>query len=271
LPAIGLGGGQVQCQYCHATTMVNPRNDARLGGGPVDEAARVASLWGQLRIGMQVRNLQAVAILQQSDLPEQNVPTAVQLWEQTRATAAVNPAAVADDLLLLTSALANYYGLRGDRPRVRALWETALESSHTPAHLQYIRCALCRAAVNDGDDNAAAGWLAPCNPQPPDLMSDTTYRLAYSSLMTAQGQFDRVVEALGDRPDALPFFFSLRLLCGVFRANAIEKRGDVGTAVAQLKAYIATDRDTAISLPKIARTNARLALCPQSLPLALNT
>jgi hypothetical protein len=250
--------------------MVNPRNDARLGGGSVDEAARVASLWRQLRSGMQVRNPQIATIILHGILPEKNVPTAMQLWEQTRATVAINPAAVADDLVVLTNLLTNYYVKRGERAKVRALWETALEASHTPAHMQYIRASLCRAAVNDGDDNAAAGWLAPCNPQPADLMSDTAYRASYAYLLTAQGQFDGVVQALGDRPDVLPFFSTLLPLCGVLRANAIEKRGDVSTAVAQLKAFIAADRNYAINLPTIVHAHPRLALCPQSLPLAFN-
>ncbi|MHB8466854.1 MAG: hypothetical protein ACYDH6_17580 [Acidimicrobiales bacterium] len=269
LPPAPLGGGEMQCQYCRTVTMVAARDDRRLGqGAPVDEAARVASLWGQLGTGMMVHG-EVTTIMERGTLPEKNVATAMKLWDDTRAKGSVDPASVGDDLLWLTSALVNFSAERGDRAKVRALWETALESSKQPRHLQYVRSALCRAAVNDGEDGAAQGWLAPCDPQPPDLMSDTSYRLSYACLVTAQGQFDAVIQALGDKPDSLPFFFSMRLLCGVMRANAIEKSGDVGTAVAQLKAFCAADPDVGFNLPSIATANPRLNLCPQSIPAAV--
>ncbi len=265
LPPVPLGGAEVQCRYCRTMTSVAARNDARLGGGPVDEAARVANLWGQLHIGMQVHP-EVTTIMEHSTLPEKNVPKAMKLWDDTRARGAVDPAAVGDDLLWLTSALVNYNSVKGDREKVRALWETALESSKQPRHIQYIRAALCRAAVNDGEDDAANGWLSPCDPQPPDLMSDTSYRLAYAYLSSARGDFDGTLQALGDKTDSLPFFFSMRALCAVLRANALERRGDVDTAVAQLKALVASDPDIGMALPSMAKANTRLNPCPISIP-----
>src|SRR5262249_49317305 len=142
-------------------------------------------------------------------------------------------------------------------------------SCHQPRHRQFIRGALCRAAAKAGDPNAAEAWLAPCDPQPEDLLSDTAYRASFAYLASARGQFDAVLQTLGARTDAFPVFFAQRVFCHVLRANAFEKRGDVATAVAQLQAVVAADPGLRTVLPAMAHSNAFLNLCPQSIPYAI--
>ncbi len=266
LPFVPAGGGQIQCQYCRSVTMVTPRDDRSLSRGPVDERQRVAQLWSQLQSGMQVHP-ELPALMENGLLPERNVATAMKMWEDTRRRQAVDPAAVGDDLLWLTTALSGRF--TDDRLRFRALWESALEACPQPRHRQFIRCALCRAAVKDGDLNAAQAWLGPCDPQPQDLLCDTAYRASYAYMATARGHFDHVLQALGMTTDAFPLFFAQRVFCHVLRANAFEKRGDVETATAQLRAVVAAEQGLAAVLPTMLMANAFLQLCPQSMARAL--
>jgi hypothetical protein len=173
---------------------------------------------------------------------------------------------IGDDLMWLTTLLAGYYAGVGDRPRVRAVWESTLDASHGARQRQFSRGSLCRLSVNDGDLNAAIQWLRPCDPQPSDLCSDSTYRLSYSFIATVQGQFDNALQALGRDADELPWFFSMRILSTVVRANAIERAGDVGRACDQLRRLASAQPDAAIVVPSMRKANVALDLCPQSIP-----
>jgi DNA-directed RNA polymerase subunit RPC12/RpoP len=269
LPPAPTEGGQVQCQYCRSVSIVAARDDGALSQrGPVDEAQRQANLWSQIHNGMQI-HAEVAAVTENNVLPEKNADAALKLWAKVRETQAVDPVAVGDDLLFLTGALAGYYALKDDTVAVRAVWESALESCHEPRHRQFIRCSLSRLAARAGDLAAASEWLRPCDPQSDDLLCDTSYRLSYSYLATVQSNFDGVVQALGRTTDALPLFFANKMLCHVLRANAIEKLGDVTTATEQVKSLVAADPTMSAILPMMAKANANLNLCPQSIPAAL--
>jgi hypothetical protein len=269
LPSVGVDGGQVQCTYCHVSTFVGRRDDGSIASGAqVDENQRIAALWQQVDRGFDIHP-EVLALMERSQLPERNVDAAMQRWEQTRVTASdpAQTASVGDDLLWLTTALAGFFSSHGDRVRVRAMWESALDASHGARQRQYVRGSLCRLAVNDSDLAAAMEWLRPCDPQPGDLCSDSTYRLSYSFVATANGELDHVLQALGPDANALPWFFSARVLSAVVRANAIEKRGDMNGAVAQLQALVSGTPDAVVALPGIRRANVGLDLCPQSIPI----
>ena len=270
LPPVGPQGGTVACSYCRQSSYVGVRDDGSLGSGaPVDEAQRMASLWQQVDVGFMVHP-EVTRLGEQGVLTEQNVDATRQQWEHIRAIAAdpVQAPTVGDDLMWLTTLLAGYYAGQGDRAKVRAYWESTLEASHGPRQRQFSRGSLCRLSVNDGDLAAAMQWLRPCDPQASDLCSDSTYRLSYSFVATVQGQFDNVLQALGQTAEELPWFFSLRLLATAVRANAIERRGDVAGAVDQLRKLAAAAPEAASVVPAICKANPALDLCPQSVPLA---
>jgi hypothetical protein len=248
--------------------VVNPRSDVSLATGPVDEAQRMASLWSQIGRGMSV-NVQVAALIENGMLPARNVTAALQMWQSVRATQVTNPAAVKDSLLTITALLADYYLVNGDVARVRAFYESALEACHEPRHQQWLRGSMCSSAARVGDFDAAGRWLSACNPQPPDLMSDTSYRVAYAYLATAQNRFDDVFAALGPATDSVPLFSARRLLAHVLRANAYEKKGDPGTATTQLRAVVAGDPMARTGLPAMAQAHHKLALCAQAMPAAL--
>lgn len=269
LPPVGPEGGTVQCTFCRQSSYIGVRDDGSIASGaPVDEAQRLASLWQQVDVGFMVHP-EVTQLGEHGALTDANVEAARQQWERTRAIAGdpAQAATVGDDLMWLTTLLAGYYAGQGDRVRVRAYWESTLEASHGPRQRQFTRGALCRLSVNDGDLDAAIQWLRPCDPQPSDLCSDSTYRLSYSFLATAQGQFANVLQALGQTPGDLPWFFSVRLLASVVRANAIERSGDVARAADQLRQLAAASPDVAVVVPGMRKANVGLDLCPQAIPM----
>lgn len=269
LPQVGPQGGTVQCTFCRQSSYVGVRDDGSIAtGAPVDEAQRLASLWQQVDVGFMVHP-EVTQLGEHGALTEANVEVARQQWERTRAIAS-DPAqapTVGDDLMWLTTLLAGFYAGQGDRVRVRAFWESTLEASYGPRQRQFSRGALCRLSVNDGDLDAAIHWLRPCDPQPSDLCSDSTYRLSYAFLATAQGQFDNALQALGATAAELPWFFSVRLLSTVVRANAIERLGDVAGAAGQLRQLAAASPDASVVVPSMRQANVALDLCPQSIPM----
>jgi hypothetical protein len=270
LPPVDAHGGTVQCSFCRQSTYIGVRDDGSIASGaPVDEAQRMASLWQQVDVGFMVHP-EVTQLGEQGVLTEHNVNAAREQWERIRAIAAdpVQAPMVGDDLMWLTTLLAGFYAGQGDRERVRAFWESTLEASHGPRQRQFSRGSLCRLSVNDGDLTAAMQWLRPCDPQPSDLCSDSTYRLSYSFIATVQGQFDNVIQAVGQSAQDLPWFFSLRLLSTAVRANATEKRGDVAGAVDQLRKLAEAAPEAASVIPAICKANTALDLCPQSVPLA---
>ena len=269
LPPVGPEGGSAQCGFCRQSSYVGVRDDGSVStGAPVDEAQRMASLWRQVDVGFMVHP-EVTQLGEHGALTDASFEAARRQWEQIRAIAGdpVQAPAVGDDLMWLTTLLAGFWAQRGDRLRVRALWESTLDASHGPRQRQFCRGSLCRLSVNDGDLDAAAKWLRPCDPQASDLCSDSTYRLSYAFLTSAQGQHQNALQALGQTADELPWFFSVRILATVVRANAIERLGDVTRAADQLRQLAAANPDAAATVPAMRRANVGLDLCPQSIPM----
>jgi len=269
LPPVGPEGGSVQCAFCNHASFVGVRDDGSISSGqPVDEAARIASLWRQVDTGFNV-HAEVTQLGEHGQLTERNVESARQQWEAARAIAAdpAQAASIGDDLMWLTTLLVGYWAGQGDRQRIRALWESTLEASQGPRQRQFSRCALCRLSVNDGDLDDAISWLRPCDPQPSDLCSDSSYRLSYAYLTSVQGQFDQALQALGRTPNELPWFFSVKMLAYVTRANALEKSGDVAGAAQQLRDLAASSPDAAFVVPGMREANPVLDLCPQTIPM----
>lgn len=115
---------------------------------------------------------------------------------------------------------------------------------------------------------SAQAWFAACDPRPADLQADTAYRVTYAYLATQAGDFRGVLSALGPAPESVPVALPSRLQIDVLRANAIEKSGDVNTAVAQLVHEARTIPGGREAIPGIVVASPQLQLCPQSVPRA---
>lgn len=265
-------GGHVACTYCHAPLQVAPRNDAtvgRLAGPAPTEAERWQGLWAQAQsFRQQPLPPEMSDLLRAGPLTPERIPTALSLWRTYCARAGAGDAAAGQSAVLLTGAIAGYFFKTQDRVRQRALLESTLDALPSPSHKQVLRCQLASAAANGGDLQAAQTWFGACDPSSTELLPDTAYRVCYANLATWRGDFRAVLGALGPAAGSVPIAVTYNVLSDVIRANAIERLGDLNTAVGQLIASARANDGAAQAMQGIAAGRSQ-PICPQSLPQAI--
>jgi hypothetical protein len=267
-------GGQVQCTYCHVPLTVSARDDASLQqGGPalLTEAERYQGLWAQAAsFGAKQLPPEMRAVLAAGALTPDRIGAALGVWRTYCQRASAGDFVAGENAVLMTGSISSYFAaVANDPQRQRALFESTLESLRDPSHKQVIRCNLARASAKAGDLPSAQVWFGACDPRPADLQADTGYRVTYATLATLHGDFRGVLAALGPAPNSVPVALPSRLQVGVLRANAIEKSGDIATAVAHLVGEARALDDGRQAVPGIVQANPHLQLCPQSLPHAM--
>jgi hypothetical protein len=265
-------GGQVACNFCRAPLNVAPRNDATVGrmAGPAPtEAERWQGLWAQAQsFGEQPLPPEMHALLRAGPLTPERIPPALALWRSYCQRGSAGDAAGAQYAVLLTGAVAGYFFRTQDRVRQRALLESTLDALPNPSHKQVLRCQLAGAAANTGDLQAAQTWFGACDPNSADLLADTAYRCCYANLATWRDDFRAVLAALGPAPGSVPIASTYAALSDVYRANAVERLGDLNTAVGHLIASARAHAGGAQAMQGIAAGRSQ-PICPQSMPLAL--
>lgn len=267
-------GGQAQCGYCRATLTVAARDDVtiqRSAGPQLTEAERYQGLWTQAaHFGAKQLPIEMAQILHGGALTVDRVGPALALWRTYCQRASAGDITAGENAVLLTGSLSSYFvAVAKDPQRQRAVFETVLDALREPSQKQVIRCNLARAAAKAGDMQSAQTWFAACDPNPSDLQADTAYRVTFAYLATSYGHLQNVMAALGPSPQSVPVATPSRLQIDVLRANAIEKLGDVNTAVAQLVASARGFDGGRAAIPGIVAVNSQLQLCPQSLPRAM--
>jgi hypothetical protein len=270
----GLGGGHLQCGYCHAPLAIGARDDRtvqRPMGPGLTEAERYQGLWAQAAsFGDKQLPMEMAQLLSQGALTPDRVGMALALWRSYCQRASAGDFAAGEFAVLMTGSLSSYFAVVANDPtRQRALFESTLEALREPTQKQVVRCQLARSSAKAGDLRSAATWFAACDPSSPDLQADTAYRVTYAYLATQHGDFRNVLAALGSSPTAIPVAIPSRLQIDVLRANAYEKSGDVNTAVGQLVAAAQGIADGRRAIPQIVAASPQLQLCPQSLPWAM--
>jgi hypothetical protein len=265
-------GGRVACTYCRAPLEVAARNDAtvgRLAGPAPTEAERWQGLWAQAQsFRQQPLPPEMSELLRAGPLTPERIPAALALWRSYCQRGSAGDAASAQYAVLLTGAVAGYFFKTQDRVRQRALLESTLDALPNPSHKQVLRCQLAGAAANAGDLPAAQTWFGACDPHSADLLADTAYRCCYANLATWRGDSPAVLAALGPAPGSVPIATTYSVLSDVLRANAIERLGDVNTAVGQLIASARANAGGAQAMQGIAAGRSQ-PICPQSMPLAI--
>jgi hypothetical protein len=266
-------GGQIQCTYCHAPLTVAARDDRSLQqGGPslLTEAERYQGLWAQAAsFGAKMLPPEMQAVLAGGALTPDRVGAALGIWRTYCQRASAGDFAAGDFAVLITGSLSSYFAVVARDPqRQRALFESTLDSLRDPSQKQVIRCNLARSSARAGDMQSAQTWFAACDPSPADLQADTAYRVTYAYLATSHGDYRNVLAALGPAPNSVPVALPSRLQIGVLRANAIERSGDVGTAIAQLVAEANALPGGREAIPGIVEASPQLQLCPQAFPIA---
>ncbi len=265
-------GGQVQCTYCNAPLVVAARDDApvRQAGPAITEAERYQGLWAQAAsFGAKQLPPEMHQVLAGGPLTPDRVGAALGLWRAYCQRASAGDFVAGENAVLLCGSLSSYFAMAQDPYRQRALFESALEALRDPSQKQVIRCQLARSSAKAGDMQSARTWFGGCDPSSPDLQADTAYRVTYAYLASSFNDFQNVLVALGPAPGSIPVALPSRLMVDVLRASAIEKSGDVNTAVGQLVAAARSLDGGRSAIPQIVAASAQLQLCPQSLPRAM--
>jgi DNA-directed RNA polymerase subunit RPC12/RpoP len=266
-----VGGGVVQCRYCGAQSQIRARNEtlvAQAKGPPISEYERLTRLRAQDGRPMMPPPSLA-ALMPNGDIPDWKISEVLAVWQSTRRELeSSDNFDAAERLLFLSLALANKFGVQQDLLRQRAMFESALDAMSLPRHRQIVRCSLARCAAKMGDLAGAEAWLAPCDPTSDDLECDSEYRCSRALIDTFSGNYQRVLQVLGNTAQEVPIQDAMDDLSIVFRANAWEKLGQLPTAVAQLKERMSQGPQVRNVLAQIMSVYGRWNLCAQSFPMA---
>jgi hypothetical protein len=262
-------GGQSQCQYCHAPLTVAARDDGfKPSSGPqLTEQERYQGLWAQHAVfGAKQLPPEMVQVLHGGALTPDRAGPALTIWRNYCQRASAGDFAAGEFAVLMTGSLSSYFvAVAKDPQRQRALFESTYDALRDPSQKQVVRCMLARSAAKAGDLASAKTWFGACDPRSPDLQADTAYRVTYATLATYHNDFRQVLVALGPYPQAVPIALPSLLMSVVVRANAIEKLGDVQSAVMQLVQVGRASPDNRASIPGIVDANGPMHLCPQSI------
>jgi hypothetical protein len=157
------------------------------------------------------------------------------IWQSLRSRSENGDVAASEDLSMLTLMLANQPGVKAQPGMVQALSESALDAVVLPRHKQEHMGRLARLALASGDVSRGDLFLAAMHSQPAELDADSEYRISQAVRATVANDFGQVLTLLGPQKDAIPIADSLDGLASVFRANAIERMGNVAGAAQILK------------------------------------
>jgi len=265
-------GGHVACSYCRAQNVVRlrPADSAFVPpSAPIDDAER----WRRLRMQDGKPMVPPPALLylvHGSGLHPAKIDETFHIYQATRreVTTTHSPEA-AERLYFLTLMLNTHLTLTHDDSRRRAILETSLETLGLPRHQQVVRCMLATAAAKEGDLASAERWIAPCNPMSQELEADTAWRCARAFLDTARGDPHAVIHLLGHLDDQVPIADAWDPTAAVFRANALERLGDMQAAVTALRARMGKENHHGrAAMQKVIEAHPQLQLCPQSFQMA---
>jgi DNA-directed RNA polymerase subunit RPC12/RpoP len=267
-------GGSFACQYCRNSIVVQPRPRPAVAGQAITEDQRIYELARQMGAYEDDRQNwppDFAEVARGGVTDENQLARVLAMWQSYGERARAGDPAAGKLAVMLTAPLSNYLSLHGQEERKRALFESTLEVLPSPAHQEVMRCRLSRAALKAGEVDAARAWLASCDPAPLDLEADSEYRVSAAYVATFDHDYGQVLALLGRTHGSIPVGVSSRLLVAMLRANALEKSGGLGEAVATLLDFAAhseghlAERSYAAAM----KANAWLDLCPQSVPRAI--
>ena len=114
--------------------------------------------------------------------------------------------------------------------RARPLLEQAYELCTDPAYRQLMLCDLARLAEEVGHLEVADQWLTSCDPVAAQLEADGAYRLRKARLAARRGQWEGVLQAVGQAADVLPTARPLQIPMGLLRVAAFERQSQSARA-----------------------------------------
>jgi len=203
--------------------------------------------------------------LVQGRLPERLVPDAEREWQKALDDIAGGAGFVAEErAFFLTLLLVGHHA--DDPRRLRELLEPGAARLTHHRFKQYLYCALANVASRELDPRRAREWIELCDPRSDDLLADSAYRTSSALLALVERDWDAALRQLGERLDDIPIADSYDGLAALFRAHALERRGDVDAAVAQLTHYLGGAPGRRARAEQALQLYARLRLCADSFP-----
>jgi hypothetical protein len=261
-------GGASPCRFCGAHAEVGVRDDSldqvlRPQRQPISEEERASRLRMQAGKPL-IPPGNILHLFEGGALAPWRLTEAVSVWQNARreSQASGQPDA-GETVYFLAQALSSVYGDQKDTARQRAVLESSLEALRLPRHRQALRCMLARLACRSGEAAAAEHWLAPCDPASDDIEMDSPYRFSRAVIATAKSDWQGVLGQLGRGPNDVPILGAMEPVCAAFRANAVERLGDVPGAAALLTGYMSQSPEHAKRLEQVLEYWAPMGLCAQ--------
>jgi len=200
------------------------------------------------------------------DIPPHRQNEALMAWQNARRRAAQGEAAAGEEIALLGRVLSAAAENAGDRLRARALLESSLEVAPFPRHRAILLGAMVRGAVRAGDENSALRWWQHFDAGAQDLESDSEWRVSTAVVATARNDFMTVLNAVGSTFEQYAIQDALDAQAALFRANALEKSGQLPAAKAQLEQMFAQGGPAMRNaFERMSASYGPLALCSGSL------
>jgi len=258
-------GSNGACPNCGGAAPVKPRNmvlPPPQGRSPGPQAPALRS-----QDGRPLLPPPGIAFLWEGgDIPPHRINEAMTAWQGARRRAAQGEAAAGEEIALLGRTLASAAEDQGDRLRARALLESSLEVAPFPRHRAVLLGALVRSAVRAGDMNSAFRWWQHFDGNAEDLESDSEWRVSTAVVATARGDFMTVLNAVGSTFEQYAIQDALDPQAALFRANALEKSGQLPAANAQLEKMFAMGGPAMRNaFERMAASYGSLGLCSISL------
>lgn len=265
-------GGEFTCGYCNAKISIAPRHIHESEPSERNEFVSEAHRFELLRSQdgkplMPPPSIRKFSV--RGSLPESKADQAMQEWQKTRKELeAGGQFQVEERFYFLTMMLYGHMSHRHDQRRQRALLETAMELFRERRYIEEMKGMLARNAAREENLEAAYEWMAKCDSQSADIYVDTSYRFSNAYLSTISENWDEVLKLLGNNINDVPIADHSDVVCGVLRANAIEKKGEIGKAKILLIDLMTqmplNDKKVEITI----KANEAYNLCNESYPLA---
>ncbi|MBN2194597.1 MAG: hypothetical protein JW751_17400 [Polyangiaceae bacterium] len=254
-------GSNGACSACGGAAPTRPRNQVLpspqgRSPGPQDPMLRAQD-------GRPLTAPPGIAFLfEGGSIPAHRQHEALMAWQGARRRAANGDGSAGEEIVMLARELANAAEQGGDRLRARAVLESSLEVAPFPRHRATLLGALARGAVRAGDVDSAFRWWQHFDGGAPDLESDSEWRVSTAVVATARGDYMTALTALGANFEQYAIQDALDPQAVLFRANALEKTGQLAAAKAQLQQILASGGPTVrAGFERMVAFYGPLALC----------
>ena len=261
------GGGTAKCRFCSVQSHVAPRGASLPLPPPrMSEPERLKVLLAQASDKMLSPPTRIERLFSRGSATGLwNRDEVLAAWQSARKRTTEKHHDAAEELLFLTLILGNEFVEKHDWIGHRALLESAFESFFLPQHRSVAASDMATGACRQNDLAGAKMWLAQCDPISEVLYADSHFRSARAAVAHLEGNCRDVLVTLGMKTGEVPIHASLRDVCTVSRAHALEQMGALPDAIHELELRMGEGPQERRAVEQIAGLRSR---CTRSVPIA---